>query len=111
MAFKSDYFKDNWNLLDFFIVLTADVALLLEVMDTLNTIKSFFKAVRILRMLRLISLSQNLKDLMVRSYLILPSIMNVGSLILLIFFLFAIIGMNMFAGVIYQTELNENNNF
>ena len=43
--------------------------------------------------------------------IIFPAVANVGCLILLIIFMFAIIGMNMFPNVIYQDYVNENNNF
>ena len=43
--------------------------------------------------------------------IIFPAVANVGCLILLIIFMFAIIGMNMFPNVIYQDYINENNNF
>lgn len=43
--------------------------------------------------------------------IILPRVVNVGGLILLLFFMFGVIGNNMFSKVIHQTEINQNNNF
>jgi len=116
LAEQSEYFVSNWNKLDFFIVACADLALLIDLfiadsVTIMATVSMILKVVRILRVLRLIRLSKKLRVLLDSLVVILPSIANVGSLILLMFFIFAVIGMNMFNGVIHQTELNENNNF
>jgi len=42
---------------------------------------------------------------------ILPSLGNIGSLIFLLFFIYAVLGMNLFSGVMYREEINENVNF
>lgn len=106
LAEQSEYFLSNWNKLDFFIVACADLALLIDLFiidqnGIMATISMIFKVVRILRVLRLIRLSKKLSVLLDSLVVILPSIANVGSLILLMFFIFAIIGMNMFNGVIH----------
>ena len=54
-----------------------------------------------MRVFRLIRASKNLRVLVDSLIVILPSIANVGSLIMLMFFIFAIIGMNMFSGVVH----------
>jgi len=79
--------------------------------DSLKVISQVLIALRILRVFRLVRLSQSLRKLMDSLALILPSIANIGSLILLMLFIFAIIGVNMFSNVIHQKELNENTNF
>ena len=121
LALKKDYFSNGWNQLDFFIVLMVDLTLLLELVNTtgmqfenkkiLADIINLIKSVRILRVLRLIRISKNLSMLFDSLGNILPQIANVASLILLMFFIFSVIGMNMFSDVIHQFELNENNNF
>ena len=64
-----------------------------------------------MRIFRLVRVSRNLSVLVDSLIIILPSIANVGSLIMLLFFIFSVIGMNMFANVIHQEEINENMNF
>ena len=75
------------------------------------TAMNLIKSVRIARVFRLVRASKNLRVLIDSLIVILPSIANVGSLILLMFFIFSVIGMNMFSRVIHQKEINENNNF
>ena len=54
-----------------------------------------------MRIFRLVRVSRNLSVLVDSLIIILPSIANVGSLIMLLFFIFSVIGMNMFANVIH----------
>jgi len=54
-----------------------------------------------MRVFRLIRTNKNLKVLVDSLIVILPSIANVGSLILLMFFIFSVIGMNMFSGIMH----------
>ena len=42
---------------------------------------------------------------------ILPSVANIGSLIFLLFFIYAVLGINLFSGVKWQNEINQNVNF
>ena len=117
LALQKEYFHYSWNCLDFFICLTSDLGLFLNlytvegVYNRLKIITQVLMAFRILRVFRLIRMSQNLRKLMDSLVTILPSIFNVSSLILLMLFVFSVIGMNMFSNVIHQKELNENFNF
>lgn len=117
IALQKDYFESNWNRFDMSIVIVADLSFVVEQFtkdgdeSTVVTMLSIIKAVRIMRVFRLIRVSKNLRVLVDSLIVILPSIANVGSLIILMFFIFSVIGMNMFATVILQEELNDNSNF
>mmetsp|Transcript_35371 Transcript_35371/g.54134 ORF Transcript_35371/g.54134 Transcript_35371/m.54134 type:complete len:301 (+) Transcript_35371:3572-4474(+) len=116
VAYDTSYFSVMWNRFDFFIVIVADLSLLVDLFagdssSELFKILNLIKALRIMRIFRLVRVSRNLSILVDSLIVILPSIANVGSLIMLLFFIFSVIGMNMFATVIYQEELNENMNF
>lgn len=115
-AFQMDYFEQNWNRFDFFIVIIADISILIKLFASegqkgVITIMTIIKAVRILRVFRLIRTSRKLRVLVDSLLVILPSIANVGSLMMLMFFIFAVIGMNMFSGIIHQDYINQNSNF
>lgn len=107
IALEKDYFQNNWNRFDFFIVLVADISILFEFVhantgnSSVITVLTIIKAIRIMRVFRLIKTNKNLSVLVDSLIVILPSIANVGSLILLMFFIFAVIGMNMFSGIMY----------
>ena len=89
------YFTDSWNILDFFIVLTAWISL--KVQEGVNL--TALRALRILRPLRSISSIQGLKVLI----LALVNSMKplIVSMIVLLFFLciFAIAGVHLWMGV------------
>lgn len=115
MALGDEYFSNSWNRFDLFIVVSSDSAIVLEIFAQsyphLRNISMLFNTIRILRVFRLIRVSRSLRVLIDSLIVILPSITNVLSLIFLMFFIFAVIGMNMFSGVKHQKELNENSNF
>ena len=66
---------------------------------------------RILRLIRLVRVYKEVRLLIDSMLSILPSIMKVSSLTLLMFFIFSVIGMNMFSSVIHIQEINQHNNF
>jgi hypothetical protein len=69
------------------------------------------KCCRVLRAIRVLRLIRGMKILLDCIKAVVIAVANVGSLILLMLFIFAVIGMNTFSGIKYQTEINENNNF
>ena len=104
-AIGDEYFHNNWNKFDLFIVITSDIAIVLELLaqfdGNLKKLSMIVNTIRVLRVLRLIRVSEDLRMLIDSLFVILPSISNVISLIFLMLFIFAIIGMNMFSGIKY----------
>ena len=54
------------------------------------------RILRILRILRLLKGAKELRDLIVTMVLSFPSLLNVGSLLALVIFIYAVLGVNMF---------------
>lgn len=110
MALEQEYFQDSWNRFDLFIVLTSDCAIIMDLFakfyPVLRVYSLIINTIRILRVFRLIRVSEQLRILIDSLIVILPSISNVLSLIGLMFFIFSVIGMNMFSRVKYQKEIN-----
>lgn len=108
------YFLDSWNNFDMFIVLGTDVGLILSLFDVgggFTTAATVIRSVRIMRMFRLIKASVHIRLILDTILNILPQISNVMSLILLLFFIYASLAINLFSGVMLQDHLNEKNNF
>jgi hypothetical protein len=104
-----DFVKNNWNRFDFLIVVGAllDVSGMALVFNV-----TIFRVLRIGRILRLVKSSKNLVVLLKTLLFSLPSLLNVGSLLLLAFFVFTVIGMNLFGNVPRDGEwFTEYNNF
>ena len=69
------------------------------------------RAIRIMRVFRIIKTAPNIKIILDTLVNILPQIGNVMSLIFLLLYIFAVLGVNLFSGVMPQSELNNKANF
>uniref|UniRef100_A0A8C1KN16 Voltage-dependent L-type calcium channel subunit alpha n=1 Tax=Cyprinus carpio TaxID=7962 RepID=A0A8C1KN16_CYPCA len=132
IAFKAKgYFGDPWNVFDFIIVVGSIVDVVLSEVDSLfffqevNPMQAiaeaenvrvsitFFRLFRVLRLIKLLNRSEGIRNLLwtfIKSFQALP---HVGLLIVMLFFIYAVIGMQMFGKValVDGTEINRNNNF
>ena len=103
------YMRDGWNRLDFFIVTTSIIDMMLT-----NTDIPALKVLRMLRMirpLRVISHNPQLKMIVAALFESVGSIINVSFIVMIIWLMFAIYGMNTYMGMFfYCTEdMYENN--
>mmetsp|Transcript_24329 Transcript_24329/g.37632 ORF Transcript_24329/g.37632 Transcript_24329/m.37632 type:complete len:197 (+) Transcript_24329:6887-7477(+) len=108
------YFMNSWNKFDMFIVLGTDFGLLLNIFEIgggFSTAASVVRGFRIMRMFRLIKSSVHVRLILDTIMNILPQITNVMSLIVLLFFIYAVLALNLFSGVMLQEHLDEKNNF
>jgi hypothetical protein len=69
------------------------------------------RIIRVARLLRMIKTSKGLRHLLKTLYLSLGNIVNVGLLMFLIFFTFAVAGMDLFGEVPHGDFINEDANF
>ncbi len=91
-VYKSSFFKDGWNNFDFILVAMSWIPT--------GGVFSSFRAFRVLRALRALRLVTRLERLRIIVQAIIESIPNVGwasVLLLLLFYIFAIMGTTMFA--------------
>ncbi|GFR46009.1 hypothetical protein Agub_g7487 [Astrephomene gubernaculifera] len=106
------YFRERWTAFDFFVVLISAVSVALDFSNTKNL--SFMPALRVLRVVRIFRLIPRMKGLQ-RLFMTLvhslPSLVNVGGMMLLLFFVYAVIGMNLFGGIMYGSYLTRHANF
>ncbi|XP_074787230.1 voltage-dependent L-type calcium channel subunit alpha-1F isoform X2 [Athene noctua] len=118
IAFKPrHYFADAWNTFDALIVVgsVVDIAVT-EVNSSEDSSRisiTFFRLFRVMRLVKLLSKGEGIRTLLwtfVKSFQALP---YVALLIAMIFFIYAVIGMQTFGKVALQdgTQINRNNNF
>jgi len=88
LAFGPRFFKSGWNNLDFTVVAVS----LVSVLDTF----SILRALRILRVLRLLSTVTRLRQLTEALLAAIPSIGWVSFMLGLVFYIFAVMGTNLF---------------
>ncbi|XP_029428833.1 voltage-dependent L-type calcium channel subunit alpha-1S [Rhinatrema bivittatum] len=138
MAFKAKgYFGDPWNVFDFLIVVGSIIDVILSEIDTLlassgglyclsggcspsadpeDTARisiTFFRLFRVMRLVKLLSRGEGVRTLLwtfIKSFQALP---YVALLIVMLFFIYAVIGMQVFGKIamVDGTQINRNNNF
>nr|XP_043878898.1 calcium channel, voltage-dependent, L type, alpha 1D subunit, a isoform X14 [Solea senegalensis] len=118
IAFKPrHYFADAWNTFDALIVVgsVVDIAIT-EVNNTEDSARisiTFFRLFRVMRLVKLLSRGEGIRTLLwtfIKSFQALP---YVALLIAMLFFIYAVIGMQMFGKIamVDGTHINRNNNF
>ena len=108
------YFQELWNCFDCSIVVGTDFGILLKALNLgegLSSATSVVRGFRIMRIFRLIKASDEVTLMISTVFNILPQITNIMSLMLILIFIFAALGLNLFSTVMYQDQLNEKNNF
>ncbi|XP_050930373.1 calcium channel, voltage-dependent, L type, alpha 1D subunit, a [Lates calcarifer] len=118
IAFKPrGYFGDAWNVFDALVVIGSIVDIVLSEID--NTEDSarisitFFRLFRVMRLVKLLSRGEGIRTLLwtfIKSFQALP---YVALLIAMLFFIYAVIGMQVFGKIamVDGTHINRNNNF
>ncbi|XP_063309282.1 voltage-dependent L-type calcium channel subunit alpha-1S [Pelobates fuscus] len=125
-AFKAKgYFGDPWNVFDFLIVIGSIIDVILSEIDTPGIPATpgaedssrisitFFRLFRVLRLVKLLSRGEGVRTLLwtfIKSFQALP---YVALLIVMLFFIYAVIGMQVFGKIalVDGTDINRNNNF
>ncbi|XP_075030055.1 voltage-dependent L-type calcium channel subunit alpha-1S isoform X3 [Calonectris borealis] len=118
MAFKAKgYFGDPWNVFDFLIVIGSIIDVILSEIDDSDENSrvsiTFFRLFRVMRLVKLLSRGEGVRTLLwtfIKSFQALP---YVALLIVMLFFIYAVIGMQMFGKIamVDGTQINRNNNF
>ncbi|XP_046879215.1 LOW QUALITY PROTEIN: voltage-dependent L-type calcium channel subunit alpha-1C [Hypomesus transpacificus] len=137
IAFKPrGYFSDPWNVFDFLIVIGSIIDVILSEINPADSSPSshapvvrpmglqnsednarisitFFRLFRVMRLVKLLSRGEGIRTLLwtfIKSFQALP---YVALLIVMLFFIYAVIGMQMFGKIALRdhSEINRNNNF
>eukprot|EP00760_Papus_ankaliazontas_P035339 PhM_4_TR7750/c0_g1_i1/m.105600/K04833/SCN1A; voltage-gated sodium channel type I alpha len=111
------YFRDRSNQFDFFLVVVGLVGSVLDILSMLSfrltdqSVLRLFRVLRIGRMMRLVRSSKDIRVLLETLWYSLPSLGNVGGFLLLLFFVYACIGVSLFAKVKRGNWVTHNANF
>uniref|UniRef100_A0AAR2LZE7 Ion transport domain-containing protein n=1 Tax=Pygocentrus nattereri TaxID=42514 RepID=A0AAR2LZE7_PYGNA len=105
------FFKDRWNQLDLAIVLLSIMGITLEeikmnaALPINPTIIRIMRVLRIARVLKLLKMAKGMRALLDTVMQALPQVGNLGLLFMLLFFIYAALGVELFG----KLECNENN--
>jgi hypothetical protein len=113
IAFDLNYFKRKWNLFDFLIAFGSIIGVCLEYAGKINNISAAtaMRSVRLLKLIKLFKVNPSLKIISETFLITLPALANVGGLLLLFVYIFAILSMNVFGDVMISDVLTPNMNF
>lgn len=70
-----------------------------------------FRVARVARLLRVLQFAKGIRQLLVALIISLPALLNVGTLLFLVIFIYAIIGMSTFGHIKKQTNIDDTVNF
>ncbi|XP_038211403.1 sodium channel protein 60E-like [Zerene cesonia] len=115
IGLRYHYFTVPWNVFDFLLVLASILGILMEdIMIDLPISPTLLRVVRVFRIgriLRLIKAAKGIRKLLFALVVSLPALFNIGALLALITFIYAIIGMSVFGHVKEQGALDDIVNF
>ena len=107
------YFSDNWNIFDFTVVVGTNVGLVIKWTTGVNVsaLATIIRTFRVGRVVRLVQGMKKLRVLIQTLIVSLPSLGNIGALLILCLFIFSIVGVQQFAKIAYNDALNEHAHF
>lgn len=108
---EKSYLRDNWNRLDFIIVVFGIVSMILENIGNAADIDFIraFRALRALRPLRMVSKNEGIKTVVNALLHSIPSLLNVLLIIILFLLVFGILGVQLLKGRIgFCNDESEN---
>lgn len=107
------YWKDSWNVFDFVIVTGSLLGIFFvwaggSASGLIDVVARSFRAGRLFR---LVQLAPSLRQLFNTFIITLPSLVNIGGLLFLVFFIYAAMGVQLFAKVKFGELVTETTNF
>ncbi|XP_010158440.1 PREDICTED: sodium channel protein type 5 subunit alpha-like [Eurypyga helias] len=117
VALRQYYFSNAWNIFDIVVVIMSLIALLLSDIGSAfehflpPTLFRVIRLARIGRILRLIRAAKGIRTLLFALMMSLPALFNIGLLLFLVMFIYAIFGMANFAYVKMEDGIDDMFNF
>lgn len=120
VALGTHYFKDNWNKFDLLIVLLSMTGLILDIRPASSLEENFspvapvlarvFRVARVLRLAKSVKFASNIKKLLIVMMHSAPALLNIGTLIFMVMFIFSVVGMSLFKFVKHNGVINDYSN-
>ncbi|EGZ28555.1 hypothetical protein PHYSODRAFT_467180 [Phytophthora sojae] len=107
------YWKDRWNVFDFIVVLGALFGVIYQMFggSSVGAAASTVRSFRVGRLFRLVHSAPSLRQLFNTLLITLPSLANIGGLLFLVFFIYAAMGVQLFAKVKFGELITPTANF
>ncbi|RLN96091.1 hypothetical protein BBJ28_00027013 [Nothophytophthora sp. Chile5] len=113
MAYGWEYFEDQWNQFDFFVVLGTLLSIIVELFTgaSVRSLAMLVRVFRVTRILRLVKASRSIRQIMLTLYIALPGLSNITSILFLMLFIYATMGVQLFAKVALGDNIDSHANF
>ncbi|CAB3996445.1 voltage-dependent N-type calcium channel subunit alpha-1B-like isoform X1 [Paramuricea clavata] len=116
VAFRTNYFRDGWNIFDFIIVLITFSGVILNFVRGTSDIPidpTFFRLFRAARLIKLIRQGYTIRMLLWTFLQSLKALPYVVTLMAILFFIYAVVGMQLFGRIQLNdtTNIKHHNNF
>uniref|UniRef100_A0A8C0PA61 Sodium channel protein n=1 Tax=Canis lupus familiaris TaxID=9615 RepID=A0A8C0PA61_CANLF len=115
ISLRHYYFTVGWNIFDFVVVILSIVGMFLaELIEKYFVSPTLFRVIRLARIgriLRLIKGAKGIRTLLFALMMSLPALFNIGLLLFLVMFIYAIFGMSNFAYVKREVGIDDMFNF
>uniref|UniRef100_A0A3Q1H571 Sodium channel protein n=1 Tax=Acanthochromis polyacanthus TaxID=80966 RepID=A0A3Q1H571_9TELE len=115
ISLRQYYFTSGWNIFDFIVVILSILGMFLsELIKKYFVSPTLFRVIRLARIgrvLRLIKSAKGIRTLLFALMMSLPALFNIGLLLFLVMFIYAIFGMSNFAYVKRERGIDDLFNF
>ncbi|XP_041700319.1 sodium channel protein type 2 subunit alpha [Coregonus clupeaformis] len=115
ISLRQYYFTIGWNVFDFIVVILSIIGMFLsELIGKYIVSPTLFRVIRLARIgriLRLIKSAKGIRTLLFALMMSLPALFNIGLLLFLVMFIYAIFGMSNFAYVKKESGIDDMFNF
>ncbi|XP_061549017.1 sodium channel, voltage-gated, type I-like, alpha [Phycodurus eques] len=115
IALRQYFFTNGWNVFDFIVVVLSIIGMSLsELIEKYFVSPTLFRVIRLARIgrvLRLIKSAKGIRTLLFALMMSLPALFNIGLLLFLVMFIYAIFGMSNFAYVKKESGIDDLFNF
>ncbi|EGZ10921.1 hypothetical protein PHYSODRAFT_519134 [Phytophthora sojae] len=113
IAFGWEYFEDQWNQFDFFVVLGTLLSVVVEMFTgaSVRSLAMLVRVFRVTRILRLVKASKSIRQILLTLYIALPGLSNITSILFLMLFIYSTMGVQIFAKVALSDNIDSHANF
>ncbi|XP_041857898.1 sodium channel, voltage-gated, type I-like, alpha isoform X1 [Melanotaenia boesemani] len=115
ISLRHYYFTNGWNIFDFIVVILSIMGMCLsDMIEKYFVSPTLFRVIRLARIgrvLRLIKSAKGIRTLLFALMMSLPALFNIGLLLFLVMFIYAIFGMSNFAYVKKEKGIDDLFNF
>ncbi|XP_070832078.1 sodium channel, voltage-gated, type I-like, alpha [Chaetodon trifascialis] len=115
ISLRHYYFTNGWNVFDFIVVILSIIGVFLaKIIEKYFVSPTLFRVIRLARIgriLRLIKSAKGIRTLLFALMMSLPALFNIGLLLFLVMFIYAIFGMSNFAYVKKESGIDDLFNF